>query len=309
MALREYLATEVALDHAEGHLSRREALHKLGLLGLSTVAATTLLASCAAETAPPAAPAGSGTAGSGAAASGAPPTPTAAPDYDVPAALARAQQIQFPGGTGAMSGSFAVADDPKGAVLVIHENRGLTDHIKAVGGRLAGDGYTTLAPDLLSRAGGTGGVPDATAALGAISTPDLVTDIRSALDELKSRVTGVKLGIVGFCFGGGMVWQTLNSGPSDLAAAVPFYGPAPDAPTFTGSTAAVLGIFAEKDARVNAGRDKLESALTAAGLTHELVVVPGVDHAFFNDTGPRYVEPAAAQTYRRVLDWFGTHLA
>ena len=307
MALTEYLATEVALDHAEGHLSRREALHKLGLLGLSTVAATTLLASCSAETAPPAAPAGAGP--SGAPSAGALPTPSAQPDYDVAAALARAEQIQYPGGTGAMSGSLATADNPKGAVVVIHENRGLTDHIKAVGGRLAGDGYTTLAPDLLSRAGGTAEAPDATAALGAISTADLVTDIRSSVDELTSRVDGLKVGILGFCFGGGMVWQTLNSGPSDLAAAVPFYGPAPDAPTFTGSKAAVLGIFAEEDARVNAGRDKLEAALTAAGLTHELVTVPGVDHAFFNDTGPRYDEPAAAATYQRVLAWLGTHLA
>ena len=67
-------------------------------------------------------------------------------------------------------------------------------------------------------------------------------------------------------------------------------------------------MFAEKDARVNAGRDKLEAALTAAGLTHEMVTVPGVDHAFFNDTGARYNEAAAAQVYRQVLDWFGAHL-
>ena len=105
-----------------------------------------------------------------------------------------------------------------------------------------------------------------------------------------------------------MVWQLLDSGPSELKAAVPFYGPAPDAPRFAGSQAAVLGVFAEKDARVNAGRDKLEAALTAAGLTHEFVTVPGVDHAFFNDTGPRYNEAAAAQVYRQVLDWFGAHL-
>ena len=305
MALTEYLATEVALDHVEGHLSRREALHKLGLLGLSAAAASTLLTACAAETAPPAS---APTPAPSAAASSAAAGPTAAPDYDVPAALARAQQIQFPGGTGALSGSFAQADNAKGAVLVIHENRGLTDHIKAVGGRLAGDGYTSLAPDLLSRGGGTGGVPDATAALGGISTPDLVTDIRSALDELKSRVSGVKLGMVGFCFGGGMTWQTLNSGPSDLAAAVPFYGPAPDAPTFSGSQAAVLGVFAEKDARVNAGKDKLEAALTTAGLTHELVTVPGVDHAFFNDTGPRYNAKAAAEAWEALLDWYQKHL-
>jgi carboxymethylenebutenolidase len=303
MALREYLATEVALDHADGHLSRREALQKLGLLGLSAAAASSLLAACASQSASPAAPAGAGP--PAAASSGAPPTP---PDYDVPAALARSEPITFPGGTGTMFGAFAAADGPRGAVLVVHENRGLTDHIKAVGGRLAGDGYSTLAPDLLSRAGGTAAVPDATAELGRTSTADLVTDLRSGLTELAHRVPGAPLGVIGFCFGGGMVWQLLNSGPSDLAAAVPFYGPAPDNPTFTGAKAAVLGIFAEKDARVNAGRDELERALTAAGLTHELVTVPGVDHAFFNDTGPRYNQQAAAQTYRRVLDWFGAHL-
>jgi carboxymethylenebutenolidase len=305
MALKEYLATEVALDHADGLLSRREALHKLGLLGLSATAASSLLTACASQGAPPASAPGTPSAP---AAPSAPATPSSPPDYDVAAALARTQQVTFPGGTGTMSGSFAPADNAKGAVLVVHENRGLTDHIRAVGGRLAGDGYTTLAPDLLSRAGGTTGVPDATAALGAISTPDLVTDIRSALTELGKRASGAKLGIVGFCFGGGMVWQTLNSGPSDLVAAVPFYGPSPDNPTFTGSRAAVLGIFAEKDARVNAGKDKLDKALTAAGLTHEFVVVPGVDHAFFNDTGPRYNEPAAAQAYKQMLDWFGVHL-
>jgi carboxymethylenebutenolidase len=306
MALREYLATEVALDHADGHLSRREALHKLGLLGLSSVAASGLLAACASESAPPAAPAAPGP--SGAAASGAPPTPSSAPDYDVPAALARTEAVTFPGGTGTMSGAYAAADKAKGAVLVVHENRGLTDHIKAVSGRLAGDGYTALAPDLLSRAGGTAGGPDATAALGQISTADLVTDLRSSLAELARRAPGTPLGVIGFCFGGGMVWQLLGSGPSDLAAAVPFYGPAPDNPTFTGSRAAVLGIFAEKDARVNAGREKLEAALTAAGLTHELITLPGVDHAFFNDTGPRYNQPAAAQAYQKVLGWFGAHL-
>ena len=87
--MRDYLATEVALDHAEGHLSRREALRKLGLLGLSTVAASSLLAACAAETAPPAAPASP--APPGATPSSA-PTPTAPPDYDVAAARARARR-------------------------------------------------------------------------------------------------------------------------------------------------------------------------------------------------------------------------
>ena len=207
-----------------------------------------------------------------------------------------------------MSGAFAAAQNPKGAVLVVHENRGLTDHIRAVTGRLAGDGYTALAPDLLSRAGGTAGAADATAALGAISEADLVADLRSGLAELGRRASGATLGAVGFCFGGGMVWQLLNSGPTELAAAAPFYGPAPDDPTFTGTKAAVLGIFAEQDARVNAGRDTLDRALTAAGVTHEFVTEPGADHAFFNDTGQRYNPTAATDAYRRLLAWFGTHL-
>ena len=92
------------------------------------------------------------------------------------------------------------------------------------------------------------------------------------------------------------------------APAVPFYGPAPDDPRFTGTKAAVLGIFAEQDARVNAGRDTLDRALTAAGVTHEFVTEPGANHAFFNDTGQRYNPTAAADAYRRLLAWFGTHL-
>jgi carboxymethylenebutenolidase len=302
--MRDYLATEVALDHAEGLLPRRDALRKLGLLGLSTVAASGLLAAC--STAPaPAEPPAAKPSGSAGAATGA----VAAPDYDVAAARARATAVTFPGGTGEMSGAYAATDgSSRGAVLVVHENKGLTDHIRAVAGRFSGDGYVALAPDLLSRVGGTAAAPDATAALGTIAEADLVADLGSGLDELVRRAPGAPLAAVGFCFGGGMVWRLLNSGPSDLAAAVPFYGPAPQNPTFAGSRAAVLGVFAEKDARVNAGRDTLENALTAAGLTHELVTVPGVDHAFFNDTGPRYNREAASETYRRVLDWFGAHL-
>lgn len=296
MAMRDYLATEVALDHAEGHLSRREALRRLGLMGLSAVAASGLLASCAGETPPAPPPA-------------APAPPPAQPGYDVATATARSTAVTFPGPAGELSGVYAAPDaTPKGAVLVVHENRGLTDHFRALTGRLAGDGYATLAPDLLSRAGGTAGVPDATAALGGIAAPDLVADLQSALAELGRRNPGVPLAAMGFCFGGGMVWRLLDSGAPELAAAVPFYGPTPENPTFDGNTAAVLGVYAERDARVNAGREAARAALTAAGLTHEIVTVPGVDHAFFNDTGPRFDAAAAGAVYRQVLDWYGAHL-
>jgi carboxymethylenebutenolidase len=292
MALRQYLATEVALDHAEGHLSRREALRKLGLLGLSAVAATGLLAACSTEAAPPPAPAG-------------PPDP----GHDVAAATARTTAVTFPGNAGQLQGGYAApAAAVAGAVLVVHENKGLTDHIRAVTGRLAGDGYAALAPDLLSRAGGTAATPDATAALGEITGADLVADLESGLAELARRNPGVPLAVMGFCFGGGMVWQLLDSGVADVAAAVPFYGPLPDDPSFDGTRAAVLGVFAEKDNRVNAGLGTAETALTRAGLTHELVTVPGVDHAFFNDTGPRFNAAAAAQIYDRTISWFRQYL-
>jgi carboxymethylenebutenolidase len=238
------------------------------------------------------------------------PTPPKEPGYDVGAAAARATPITFTGPAGEISAAYAVPDGtPKGALLVVHENRGLTDHFRAVTGRFAGDGYVVLTPDLLSRAGGTTSVPDATAALGGIAAHDLVADLKAGLAELSSRHPGVPQAAMGFCFGGGMVWRLLDTGAPELAAAVPFYGPLPDNATFDGNRAAVLAVYAEKDQRVNATRDAAEAALTAAGLTHEIVTVPGADHAFFNDTGPRFDPAAAAEMYRRVLDWYDTHLA
>jgi carboxymethylenebutenolidase len=132
--------------------------------------------------------------------------------------------------------------------------------------------------------------------------------MKAGLDELERRVPGAKLGAIGFCFGGGMVWALLDAGDERLAAAIPFYGPSPDAPDFGGNNAAVLGVYAEQDSRVNASMSTAEAALTAAGLEHEIKVYPGVDHAFFNDTGQRYNAEQAAAAYAEVLDWLGRYL-
>jgi carboxymethylenebutenolidase len=195
-------------------------------------------------------------------------------------------------------------------MLVIHENRGLNDHTRSVAARLADDGYSALAIDLLSEEGGSDalGQGDVQAALGGASTERLVGDMKAGLDELERRVPGAKLGAIGFCFGGGMVWALLDAGDERLAAAIPFYGPAPSAPDFSGNTAAVLGVYAEQDGRVNASMAIAEAALTAAGLEHEIKVYPGVDHAFFNDTGQRYNAEQAAAAYADVLDWLGRYL-
>ncbi len=222
------------------------------------------------------------------------------------------EPITFAGPQGrTLQGAWAAAAQPRGGVLVIHENRGLTDHIRSVAGRFAGSGYSALAIDLLSEEGGTASFSDsaqATAALSAAPQERLVGDMKAGVDELERRVPGKKIGAIGFCFGGGMVWTLLASSEPRLAAAAPFYGPLPGNASFTGSLAAVLGVYAEQDSRVNASRDAAAAALTSAGLTHEIVTFPGVNHAFFNDTGARYDATAAAAAYQRVLDWFGRYL-
>ena len=316
MALHEYLATEVGEDWADGIISRREALRRLALLGLSATAAVTLLEACApaAGSASPGlttiptgsvAPPATATAGDSPAPSGEPATSPAAtsngPNGDA---------ITFPGPTVEVQGFFAPAATPQGAMLVVHENRGLNDHIRSIASRLAADGYSALAVDLLSEEGGseTLAQSDVQAALSNASTERLVGDMKAGLDELERRAPGAKLGAIGFCFGGGMVWALLDAGDERLSAAIPFYGPAPAAPDFSGNSAAVLGVYAELDGRVNASRETAEAALNAAGLEHELKTYPGVDHAFFNDTGQRYNAEQAAAAYADVLDWLGRHL-
>jgi carboxymethylenebutenolidase len=313
MALRDYIVEEVALDCEAGLLSRREALRRLGLLGVTATAATALLAACGddgSSTSAPATIAGAATPSSAStAASSSPPASSA----EGASGTAEGEEIRFSGPNGELIGVVAEADSPRGAVLVIHENRGLTPHIRSIPPRLAADGYTTLAVDLLSEEGGTASLPtegDATAALGNAPPERMIADLRAGLDELGRRAPSAKLATIGFCFGGGMTWQLLAAGEPRLAAAVPFYGPFPSRASLAGSpNAAVLGVYAGLDDRVNGTKDAAEAALTEAGLTHELRVFDGVDHAFFNDTGPRYDADAAAQAYQAMLDWFGQHLA
>ncbi|GIH06805.1 carboxymethylenebutenolidase [Rhizocola hellebori] len=291
--INRYLTEEVVVDYADGLISRREALHRLGLLGVAAAVATPLLAACdadrPAETAPTAT---------------APATPQ----------LGQTEAITFAGQEGrTLQGSFAAADTPRGAVLIIHENRGLTDHFVALPARLARSGFSALAVDLLSAEGGTAKFTDpaqATAALNAAPPARFIADMRSGLDELEKRVPRKKAAAMGFCFGGGQVWSLLAAGEPRLYAAAPFYGPAPADADFSKSpNAKVLGIYAQLDDRINATREPANAALQKAGLTHEMVTYPSANHAFFNETGPRYLPEAAAQAYQKVLEWFGRYLA
>ncbi|MDA4088620.1 hypothetical protein MHAS_01864 [Mycolicibacterium hassiacum DSM 44199] len=297
--LQRYLAEEIATDHVDGLLTRREALRRLALLGVGTAAASALIAACRRAAEQPAPATGESTAGPAAAPPGADAARPTVP-------------ITWPGPRGELRGAWAAASQPRGGVLVIHENKGLTDHIRSVAGRLAGVGYSALAIDLLSGHGGTETFADpaeATAALGSLPPADAVADLKSGVDELARRVPGRRLAAVGFCMGGTMVWRLLAAGEPRLAAAVPFYGPTPDDPDFSGSRdVAVLGIYAENDQRVNATEPVARAALEAAGMVFELVTEPGAGHAFFNDTGERYNAAAAADAWRRLREWFARHL-
>ena len=298
--LQRYIAEEIATDHVDGLLSRREALRRLGLLGIGATAASALIAACGEKR--PAQPEASAPASTTAAVGSPPGMDTAVPT----------EPITWAGPRGELQGAWAPAQNPRGAVLVIHENKGLNDWVRSVAGRLAGTGYSALAIDLLSEEGGSATFSDpaeATAALAKVEPPRFIADLRSGLDELTRRVPDRKLGAVGFCFGGGMVWQLLAAGEPRLAAAVPFYGPTPDDANFAGSKgAAVLGIYGALDDRVNASEPVARAVLEQSGLNFELVTEPGADHAFFNDTGKRYDPAAAAEAWKRLQDWLSRYL-
>jgi carboxymethylenebutenolidase len=299
MALREYLIGEVAEDYADGLLTRREAMRRLGLLALSTGAAAALLAACSK--------------GNGRASATPGPTTTAPTSGAGPTTLAtKAESVRFTGRSGELQAAWAAAPKPKAAVLVIHENRGLTAHFKDLVGRFAAQGYSALCVDLLSPEGGTAALTDPAAAPTALADAPLdrlLGDLRAGIDELQRRVPDQKVGAVGFCFGGGLTWSLLNAGEARLAAAVPFYGPAPDNPDFSRAKAAVLGVYGGLDDRVNATRERAEAALRKAGLTYEIRTFPGANHAFFNDTGERYNAKAAAEAWTALLKWFEQHLS
>jgi carboxymethylenebutenolidase len=298
--LQRYLAEEVAEDHADGIITRREAMRRLGLLGVTGGAATAMLA--APSAAAPAARAGK---------RGREDSPRGARDVEWSPVASEA--ITFPGPNGrTLMAAWAPAERPRGGVLVIHENRGLNDHIRSVAGRFAASGYSALAIDLLSEEGGTAAFPDegaVAAALATIPAERFADDMKAGVTELGRRVPRKRVAATGFCFGGGMVWLLLTSGERRLAAAAPFYGPFPEGGEISRSNTAVLGIYAGLDDRVNATREAARAAVEAARLKYQFVTFTEAGHAFFNEGGARFDPAAMAESYRRVLDWFDRFVA
>jgi carboxymethylenebutenolidase len=194
-----------------------------------------------------------------------------------------------------------------GAVMVIHENRGLTDHIRDVTRRMALEGFAAFAPDFLSVSGGTPADPDAArTAIGKLDLGATVVDGVALLAALrKQRRTTGKVGVTGFCWGGGMVNRLSVAAGASLSAAVPYYGPAPDPSEATKVKAAVLMNYAALDDRVNATAKPWAEALKAANVSTQAYFYEGANHAFNNDTSAeRYNKAVADLAWSRTIALF-----
>jgi carboxymethylenebutenolidase len=198
----------------------------------------------------------------------------------------------------------------KATVLVIHENRGLNDHIRDIARRLAVAGFRAVAPDMLSPSGGTPANEDAAReAIGKLDLGKSVADAVAIVGELRKSSRGGKVGAVGFCWGGGFVNQLAVAAGNTLAAAVPYYGPAPSPSEAPKVEAAMLIHDAGLDERVNRTSFPWVEALRAAGKTVNFYLYDGVNHAFNNDTSAeRYDKPAAELAWKRTLSFFRKHL-
>jgi len=194
-------------------------------------------------------------------------------------------------------------------VVVVHENRGLNPYIEDVARRLAVAGFLALAPDGLTPLGGYPGTDEAGREMQSqIDGGKLQQDFFAAFEHLKGheRSTGA-VGVVGFCYGGGVCNAMAVTYP-DLAAAVPFYGRQPAAGDVPKIEAPLLLHYAGLDERINAGWPDFEAALKANNKQYTAYIYPDVNHGFHNDTTPRYDEAAASLAWERTLAFFSEHL-
>jgi len=275
--------------YAHGIITKREFLNRAGKFAVAGMAAPAILAAMS-------------------------------PDY------AMAEQVQFtdpdivpeyvtypsPDGHGEVRGYLvrpAAATGPVPGVVVVHENRGLNPYIEDVARRVAKAGFVALAPDGLSSVGGYPGNDDAGRDLQrTVDGEKLMNDFFAAIDWLKAAdFTTDKVGITGFCYGGGVA-NAAAVAFEDLGAAVPFYFFLPRPKDVKRIKAPVLLHYGELDTRVNEGWPDYQKALDAAGVTYEAHIYEGANHGFHNDSTPRYDEAAAELAWARTIAWFEKYL-
>ncbi len=305
-----YLVHEFVDDYVDGLLSRRDMMHRVLHITGSVAATATVLTRYGVKSA--------------SAQEGTPaprPTPTgprssASVPEDDPRITA--SDITFPGLDGeeitayqalpsAAAGRFPV-------VLICHENRGLTPHIQDVTRRWSAQGYVAAAVDLLSREGGTASIADP-AEVPALLSDD--TKMQRHVDDFKAAAAyyatqefadAARLGMNGFCFGGGITWRAATQMP-ELKGAAPYYGPPPPLEDVPNITSAVLGVYSDDpDDGASEGLEELTAALEAAGVTFQINIYPDTEHGFHNDTGARWNEEQALAAWNDTVAWFETYV-
>jgi carboxymethylenebutenolidase len=274
--------------YVHGRVSRRDFLARAGRYAAGGTTAATLLAQL---------------------------SPSFAAPLVAPAdARLKTSYVDFPSpqGYGKVHGYLAEPAHAKGklpTILVVHEIRGLNPHIEDIARRIALDGYVAFAPDALYPLGGYPG------------DEDKARDLFPRLDQTKTRADFIaafhalatlpqgtgKVGVVGFCYGGGIANYLATQLP-DLAAAVPFYGMQPPAAEVARIRAPLLIHDAGKDERILGGWPAYEAALKANHVDYQHFVYPGVEHGFNNDTTPRYDEAAAKLAWGRTMAFFKAKL-
>jgi carboxymethylenebutenolidase len=228
-----------------------------------------------------------------------------------------AQDIVYPGEGTTLMGHLAYPRQPAApylpGVIVIHENRGLVEHIKDVARRVARAGFVALAPDLLSRQGGVGMFPDPQQQQQAYNRTlpaERQADLISTLAHIKTlpNIIHDRIGVVGFCAGGGNTWNMAGIAP-ELGAAVPYYGaPLPSVDAIDRIQVPVLAIYGERDRNLTAGMAPVMQAMIQRQKTFGFVVYEGAAHAFNNDTGANYNAEAACDAWSRTIAWFNKYL-
>ena len=279
---------------AEGdsNISRREFIQKSALLTGSLAATSTLVDFL-----------------------GSSPAHAAQVDPNDPALIS--SDVKFTAADGATVGGYL--SRPKGdgrnpAVIVIHEWRGQNDHIRDVARKLAKAGYVALAPDLLSRLGGTESFSSgeaATKGLYKLGDDAFTKDLAGAVKYLNGQnfVRANRVGVTGFCWGGGKALM-FTTRSKDIAASVIYYGENPsDLEDVKNITAPVLGHYGGADERITSGVPQLEAAMKKYGKSFEHKIYPGAPHGFNNDTSPgTYREATATEAWGRTLEFFKKHL-
>jgi carboxymethylenebutenolidase len=231
---------------------------------------------------------------------------------DDPRIVGKFVEYPSPEGYGTVKGYLVEPAKAQGklpTVLVVHENRGLNPHIEDIARRLALDNFIAFAPDALAPLGGYPGDEDKARELfPKLDQAKTRKDFILAARVLKALPEGNgTVGVVGFCYGGGVANYLATQLP-DLAAAVPFYGAQPPAEDVAKIKAALLIHYAGNDDRINAGWPAYEAALKAAGVKYEAFIYTGVQHGFNNDTTPRFDATAAKLAWSRTIDFFNAHL-